>query len=328
MSEETDWCSRQQSRYKHLQTINRPAVPPDHCHPEKSMSRRFLALIPLICGLATISIRGLDARGIIQIQGSDTLVPVAVAWAERFHQTHADIAIAVTGGGTTTGIAALLDRTVDLANASREIKPAELEQGQQRQVSPVAHVVGFDSLAVFVHKDNPLNAISIQELSEIYGEKGTLHHWSQLGVEVPGCVDQKLVSLNRHRASGTRTYFRQKVLGEDRSFFPGSRDLPNSNDVIERLAETPCAIGYSGLAYDTPRVKMLKIAHMKGDTPVAASAENALNNSYPITRPLFIYSNGPPQGDIKTYLDWILGQEGQCLIRARGYAPVRPVECR
>lgn len=264
-------------------------------------------------------------RTVLQNKGSDTLVNVAQAWAEAYKKVNPKLAIAVTGGGSGTGLSALINGTVDIANASRSIKDKEVEAAKKRGINPVEHTVGYDALAVFVHKDNPKKQFSLEELAGIYGEGGKTDKWSQLGVKVPGCDSDEIVRVSRQNNSGTYAYFKETVLGEGGEYKLGSRDMHGSKDVVDLVTKTPCAIGYSGLAYATPNVTMVCIT--KGDTCINPSVETAVDKSYPIARPLFMYTNGEPQGAIKTYLDWVKSDTGQCIIRHKGYAPARGVTC-
>jgi phosphate transport system substrate-binding protein len=265
-----------------------------------------------------------SSRKLIENKGSDTLVNVAQAWAEEYRTVNPSLAIAVTGGGSGTGIAALINGTVDIANSSRQIKDSEIAQARANGQEPVEHVVGFDALAIFVHKDNPLDEISLGQLAEIYGEEGTFESWPQLNVQVPGCRDQEVIRVSRQNNSGTFAYFREAVL-EDGDFKLGSRDMHGSKDVVDLVHATACAIGYSGLAYANDGVKMPCINN--GTTCVAPSVEAALDGSYPIARPLFMYTNGQPTGAVKEYLDWIMSDVGQCIIQEKGYAPATTVNC-
>lgn len=267
------------------------------------------------------------ARTVIQNKGSDTLVNVAQAWAENYQNVDADVAVAVSGGGSGTGIAAMINGTVDIANASRQMKRKEVDQAKSRGQDPVEHIVGYDALAVFLHPDNPLDSIGIPQIAEIYGEEGETERWGQLGVEVPGCKDQEIILVSRQNNSGTYAYFRKAVLGGKRDYKLGTRDMHGSKDVVHLVEKTPCAIGYSGLAYATDHVKMPCIDSAEGADCVHPSVATASDGSYPIARPLFMYTNGEPQGEIKSYLDWILSDEGQCIILDKGYAPVRAVQC-
>ena len=291
-------------------------------------SRQLLATMVVLV-LAGCSRPGGDGsrRGLIQNKGSDTLVNVAQAWAEAYQNVDDSIAVAVTGGGSGTGIAALINGTVDIANASRAMKDKEIELAQNNGHTPVQFIVGYDALAVYVHKDNPIDELSIEQLAELYGEHGTIDNWSQLGVEVPGCEGQEIVRVSRQNNSGTYVYFREAVLGERRDYKLGSRDMHGSKDVVDLVEHTPCAIGYSGLAYKTPSIKAACVSKAEGEACVDPSTATAIDGSYPIARPLFMYTRGEPTGDVKTYLDWILSDDGQCIIADKGYAPVRDVDC-
>ncbi len=265
-----------------------------------------------------------EARTVLQNKGSDTLVNVAQAWAEEYQKINSDIAVAVSGGGSGTGIAAMINGTVDIANASRKMKDKEKKMAKDRGQNPVEHVVGYDALAVFIHKDNPMKTFTIEQLADIYGRKGKARKWSDLGVTVPGCEDE-IVVVSRQNNSGTYAYFKKAVLGKDK-FKNGTLDMHGSKDVVDLVEKTPCAIGYSGLAYATDHVQMACIS--KGGAPcVSPSVDTAGDGSYPVARPLMMYTNGEPQGDIKTYMDWIMSDEGQCIILNKGYAPVRAVKC-
>ena len=284
---------------------------------------RFIIIVFVIFILASMS----HARTVIQNKGSDTLVNVAQAWAEIYQGKNADIAIAVTGGGSGTGIAALINGTVDIANASRKIKSKEKRLAKKHGHDPIEFIVGYDALAVFIHHDNPMKSISLEELSEIYGEDGKNVNWGNLGLQIPGCEGQKIVRVSRQNNSGTYAYFRKTVLGKRRDFKQGSLDMHGSKDVVDLVEKTPCAIGYSGLAYATDHIKLACISEKKGDTCINPSVASASDGSYPIARPLMMYTNGQPKGKIKKYLDWILSDEGQCVIFKKGYAPIRSVQC-
>ena len=288
------------------------------------------ALIVLLlgaCGRPSGDGGGGAQRALIQNKGSDTLVNVAQAWAENYKDVNPNVAVAVTGGGSGTGISAMINGTVDIANASRKMKQKEIDLAKQNDVDPIEHVVGFDALAVYLHHDNPAEEMSIEQLAGIYGEGGTTDTWSQLGLTVPGCDSDEIVRVSRQNNSGTYVYFQEAVLGKERDYRMGSRDMHGSKDVVDLVEKTPCAIGYSGLAYATEHVKMACIAQEDGGPGVSPSVDTAIDRSYPIARPLFMYTSGAPQGAVKEYLDWILSDAGQCIILEKGYAPVRAVEC-
>ena len=260
----------------------------------------------------------------IQNAGSDTMVNLAQAWAESYASLEQKISVEVSGGGSGTGIAALINGTVDIANCSRSMKPSEIEKAVQNTgKEPKELIVGFDALAVYVHKENPLEKISLQQLADIYGEQGQMTTWSKLDIQYAACKSDEIIRVSRQSNSGTYVYFREAILGKTGDFKLGSRDLHGSKDVVELVANTPCAIGYSGMGYATDHVKMLKVSKKDGAQAAGPSVENTLNGTYPIARPLYIYSLGEPSGDVKKYLDWILSEAGQSIVSKSGYVPVQ-----
>jgi phosphate transport system substrate-binding protein len=289
--------------------------------------KRLSVLFLLLFAAAACGGGGGSSRTLIQNKGSDTLVSVAQAWAEAYKEVNADVAVAVTGGGSGTGISAMINGTVDIANASRKMKSSELDAARANGIDPVEHIVGFDALAVYLHPDNPIDTMSISQLAEIYGEGGEIDTWSQLGVTVPGCSSDEVVRVSRQNNSGTYVYFQEAVLGTDRDYRLGSRDMHGSKDVVDLVENTPCAIGYSGLAYATDHVKTASIMISDDAPAVAPSIDTAIDGSYPIARPLMMYTAGQPTGVVGTYMEWILGETGQCIILEKGYAPVQSVNC-
>lgn len=266
-----------------------------------------------------------SGRSVIQNKGSDTLVNVAQAWAENYKTVDANVGVAVAGGGSGTGISALINGTVDLANASRKMKQKEIDLAKSKGIDPVEHVVGFDALAVFVHPSNPIESITLEQLAAIYGENGATDNWSQMNLTIPGAADGKIIRVSRQNNSGTYAYFKKAVLGKGKEYKLGSLDMHGSKDVVDLVAKTPGAIGYSGLAYATPEVKMVPVLTKEG-TPITPSTASAADGTYPIARPLLMYTSGQPQGTVKKYLDWILSQAGQKIILDKGYAPVVKIQ--
>jgi phosphate transport system substrate-binding protein len=276
----------------------------------------------ICCGLA-------QATGnVILTKGSDTLFMVAQAWAEAYDRVNPAVTVSVGGGGSGTGFDAMLRGLVDIANASRRINTFELERANRLGLKPVEHTVGYDALAVYVHKDNPLSSISFKQLEEIFGSGAKISKWTGLGVEVPGCKDQTIVRVGRQNSSGTYAYFRDAILARSHRFDLGILDMLSSKDVVHLVEKTPCAIGYSGLAYATPKVKMMCVASDENSSCTLPSITSASNGSYPIARPLFMYANEMSRGVITDYINWVLGQEGQCILLDKGYAPVRPIDCK
>lgn len=284
-------------------------------------------LLPL-CLLAALGCGRGDSgsRTLIQNKGSDTIVNVAQAWAEAYKTVNPNVAVAISGGGTGTGISALINGTVDIANASRRMTESEIAEARAKGHDPVEFIVGYDALAVYLHHDNPVAQLTLAQLAEIYADGGAIENWAQLGVSVPGAKDDHIVRVSRQNNSGTYAYFKEAVLGKQREYKLGSLDMHGSKDVVDLVARTPGAIGYSGLAYATPEVKLVPIARSEGEAPVAPTVETARDGSYPIARPLFMYTAGQPTGAVKAYLDWILSDAGQRILRDKGYAPVRQLD--
>jgi phosphate transport system substrate-binding protein len=265
---------------------------------------------------------------IIRVEGSDTMVNVAQAWAERYHATNPDISVQVLGGGSGVGIASLTDGNCDLANSSRDISEKETAAIRaKRGQDPKEHIVGYDALAVYVHPANPLDAISLEELAEIYGDGGKTKNWSQLGIDHRSHGRDVIVRVGRQNSSGTYTYFREAVLGKKRDFMLGSIDRSGSKDVVALVARTPQAIGYSGMGYAMPGVvKMLRVSKRRGEPGVAPTVPNARNRSYPLTRALQVYTVGEPDGPAADYLQWMTSPPGQRIVVELGYVPMRELE--
>lgn len=260
----------------------------------------------------------------VQNKGSDTMVNVAQAWAELYQSVESGVSVEVSGGGSGTGVAALIRGTVDIANASRDIREEEAAQVRHNTgLEPMEFTVGYDALAVYVNQANPLDAVDFEHLSAIYAEGGTLTKWSQLGVRVPGCVSDTIVRISRQSSSGTYDFFRERVL-DRHDFKLGSLDLSGSKEVVELVSTTPCAIGYSGMGYATPHVKMLKVARIAGGVPHAPTVNATWSEDYPIARSLHMYTVGQPSGPVKAYIDWVLSGDGQRVLEQSGYVPLPP----
>jgi phosphate transport system substrate-binding protein len=260
---------------------------------------------------------------VIQNIGSDTMVNLAQAWAETYAKSAPNVSVEVSGGGSGVGIAALINGTAEIANCSRKIEPDEAAKAKSQGREPEEFLVGYDGLAVYVHKDNPLNQISLEELSEIYREGGNINHWAQLGVNnIPGSKSDDIIRVSRQNNSGTYHYFRETVVGKKADFKQGSLDMNGSKDVVELIAKTPGAIGYSGLGYATPDVKILKISIKKGEPGTLPSIPTVHDKSYPISRPLFMYTPGEPSPQVKAYITWIMSAAGQKIVEQTGYVPL------
>lgn len=258
----------------------------------------------------------------IQNKGSDTMVNLAQAWAEEYHKVAPDVDVEISGGGSGVGIAALTKGTIDIANASRNLKPDEMEKAKKNTgKEPKEFIVGYDALAIYVHKDNPLNEITLDQIAQIYAEGGKITKWSDLGVTIPGASSDEVVRVSRQSSSGTYEFLREHVLNK-KDFKLGSRDMNGSKEVVDLVGSTPTAIGYSGMGYATPAVKMLKVKKTVNDPACEPSVANTLSKNYPIARSLQVYTLGEPEGAVKDYVHWMMSEAGQRIVEATGYVPL------
>lgn len=260
---------------------------------------------------------------IIQNKGSDTIVNLAQAWAEEYKKVKPNVAIAVSGGGSGTGIAALINGTVDIANSSRAMKDEEREDALKNNGKTVTEfVVGMDALAVFVHPKNPLEGLSLEELACIYGEGGKCIYWSDVrGTVVPGCQGNKIIRVSRQSNSGTYQYFREAILGKKHDLKLGSMDLNGSREAIDLIEKTPCAIGYSGMGYLSKHVKAFCIQKTKDSECIPPTLKTAMDKSYPISRELYMYTSGEPSQEVKDYMNWTQSDEASKITINAGYVP-------
>jgi phosphate transport system substrate-binding protein len=279
-------------------------------------------LILTACGPDASSETASDSQAkYIENKGSDTIVNLALAWAETYQSTHPDVRISVTGGGSGTGIAALINGTVDLANASRRIKEEEIEEAQGNGVDPLEHIIARDAIAVIVNPENPVSELTLQQIADIYS--GKINNWSEAGGE-----DRPIVRLSRETNSGTHVYFLETVLrlgnSKDKTLF--SMDtllLPSSEGIIVEVRQNPNAIGYDGLGYVPHDLKMIAIAKEAGAPYVLPSIPTVNDKSYPIARDLYMYTDGESTGVVKDYLDWIFSAEAQEIVAELGFVPVK-----
>jgi phosphate transport system substrate-binding protein len=289
---------------------------------KKSALTAVIYYLPALLMLNCVNKRNGSSGTVIQVKGSDTMVNIAQAWAEQYKTIVPSVEIEVSGGGSGVGISALLKGAIDIANASRNIKKGEAEMAEKNTgKKPFEIIAGYDALAVFVHKNNPLNNISVEQLSQIFVEDGQITRWSQLGITIPGVKDDRIIRISRQSSSGTYEFFRKKIL-LDRDFKLGSCDMNGSKEVVELVAATKTAIGYSGMGYASHGVKMLSIAVEQDGVAVAPTVENTLNHTYILARSLLMYTLGKPTGAAAGYILWILSAQGQKIVEENGYVPV------
>lgn len=285
-----------------------------------------LILLALMAGACTgpdagsASEQGTARAQTVQNKGSDTLVNLALAWAETYMGVHSDVRISVTGGGSGTGIAAMINGTVDLANASRAMKQEEIDAARKNGIEPVEHVVARDAIAVVLHPSNPVQGLTLQQVSDIY--TGKITNWLEVGGE-----DRPIVLLSRESNSGTYVYFLEEVIrgGEesDLLFSPDTLLMPSSEGISAEVRQNPNAIGYDGLGYVTHDQKMVGMAVEAGKPYVLPAVDSVNDGTYPISRDLYMYTAGEPAGPVKAFLDYILG-DGQSLVPELGFVPLKP----
>lgn len=284
----------------------------------------FLLLISILisaCGNSNSAQSAQNAASAyIENKGSDTIVNLALAWAEKYQAAHPEVRISVTGGGSGTGIAALINGTVSIANASRKIKAEEVQEAKSKGIQPVEHIIARDAIAVIVNPENPVSQLTLQQISDIYS--GKIANWSEVGGE-----DRPIVRLSRETNSGTHVYFLETVLrlGEkdNKTFFSSNTLLlPSSEGIINEVRQNPNAIGYDGLGYVPKDLKMIAIAQKAGEAYILPSADTVNDKTYAIARDLYMYTSGEPTGTIKDYLDWIVSDEAQQIVTELGFVPI------
>jgi len=252
------------------------------------------------------------------------MVNLALAWAERYQSAHPDLSLSVTGGGSGTGIASLVNGTVDIANASRAMTADEKKQAEANGITPVEFTVARDAIAVIVNPQNPVRRLTLQQISDIYS--GKINNWSEVGGD-----QRPIVRLSRETNSGTHVYFLQMVirLGDSKNTTLFSTDtllLPSSEGIINEVRQNPNAIGYDGLGYVPPDLmdSLIAVGRDASGPYVIPSIATVNDNSYPVARDLYMYTAGEPSGAIKDYMAWILSAEAQTIVANLGFVPVKP----
>jgi len=267
---------------------------------------------------------GTELSGSINIIGSNTVTPLSTVWAEEFMVMHPKVSIGVSGPGSGAGIAALINGTTDVCQASRKIKQKEIDEAKANGIETYEIQVATDALCVVVNPANPVSELTIVQLSAIY--TGKITNWNEVGGN-----DTTIVVLSRDTNSGTHVFFKEHVVqmkgldSEDKSLEYGPKVLflPSTEEGISEVARNPNAIFYPGLGYVTDEVKILAIRKTVDDAGVLPSVATALDGTYPVARPLLFYTNGTPGGVIKTFIDYCLSAEGQAKVTEVGYVPLK-----
>ena len=262
-----------------------------------------------------------SGKNSLQIKGSDTMVNLVQAWAEKFMEKNPQEFIAVTGGGSGTGLSSLISGTCDIAMSSRTVKEKEVALAKQKGINPYEIKVALDGLAVVVSPKNPVSKLTVDELARVF--TGKIMNWKEVGG-----ANAKIVILSREVNSGTHVYFKEHVLrkGDPNSkeeFSPSALMLPSSQAIADEIAQNPAAIGYYGMGYISPKQKPVSVAMDRKSEYVAPTVQNVINGKYPISRPLFLYTNSVPQGLVKKFVDFALSQEGQNLVLKTDFVPIK-----
>lgn len=272
--------------------------------------KRIIALVLLLTFTSS-----LFAGEVITVKGSDTMVILAQRWAEIYMKKNPDVTIQVTGGGSGTGISALINGTTDICNASRPMKPAEKQKLKLRFSTLGVEVkTAKDGIALYVNEKNPVKVLTIAQIKDIY--TGKITNWKQVGGN-----DARIILYSRENNSGTYVYFKENVL-DDEDYSPSCQNMPGTAALVNAVAKDPNGIGYGGSAY----AKGINEVAVKADANSEAflpNAQNVKEGKYPVTRFLYMYLKSKPTGAMKEYIDWILSEEGQSIVTKVGYFPLK-----
>jgi phosphate transport system substrate-binding protein len=252
---------------------------------------------------------GTALAGNISMNGSTTVLPIAQKTAEAYMKEHPDTKISISGGGSGNGIKALIDKTTDIANSSRAIKKEEMEQAKAKGSDPVEFIVAFDCIVPVVHPSNPIKNITVDQLKALY--KGEIRNWKEIGG-----ADKPVVIISRDTSSGTYEVWEEKIMKKER-VFPGALLQASNGAIVQAVSKNPNAVGYIGLGYMDNSVKMLSVNGITG------SKETTLNKSFPVSRPLYMYTPVKPAGDIKKFMDFVISDKGQKLVEEEGFIPLK-----
>lgn len=274
---------------------------------------RFLSALSSLLLVSTSSAAVL--AGPVTIKGSDTMVILGQRWAEEYMKGHPDAKIQVTGGGSGTGISALINGTTDICQASRDMKETEKEKLRERyKTSPVEIPVAKDGLSVYVNSSSPIEVLSLEQMRLLFTGKVT--NWKEVGGP-----DAKVVLYSRENSSGTYVFFKEEVLkGADYS--PRAQTLPGTAAVVNAVSKEKLGIGYGGAAY-AKGIKILKIKKDEGSPAVGPEEQNVKSGTYPLARPLYFYLRDRASGELKSFVDWVLSAEGQAIVAKVGYFPIK-----
>lgn len=287
-------------------------------------SAAFLAVVVILtvsCAAIFVSDVLSESQGSIQIKGSDTMVNLGQAWAEEFNKANPAVNVAVTGGGSGTGIAALISGTCDIAECSRAMEPKEIGHAEAKGVNPVQQVVALDGIAVVVNPKNPVKNMTMDQLRDIF--MGNVKNWKEFGGK-----DAPIVMLSREVNSGTHLFFKEHVLRRGNAkapeeFSPYALLMPSSQAIADEVANNEEAIGYYGMGYISSAQKTIAVAKDANSPYIEPTVEVVKLNIYPISRPLYIYTNGEPKDVTKKFVEFVFSKDGQEIVRELDFVPVK-----
>ncbi|GHT35622.1 phosphate ABC transporter substrate-binding protein [Endomicrobiia bacterium] len=288
------------------------------------MKKILIVLLFIFCGALAVVFHTCSstqsAGESIQVKGSETIVNLIQVWAEDFAEKYPTCNISVTGGGSGAGFASLINGTCAIAISSRQIEEKERLLAKSKNIDLVGSKVGLDGLAVLVNKNNPVNELTMGQLRDIFTAKIT--NWKEIGGE-----DGKIVILSRESNSGTHIFFKEHVLGNNdeiskNEFSEHSLMLSSSRAIYDEICQNPNALGYVSMGFVSNKVKAISIAKSEKNEYIYPTPENVRNKKYPISRPLYLYTNGSPQGIVKTFIDYALSDAGQKVVSETDFVSI------
>jgi phosphate transport system substrate-binding protein len=274
-----------------------------------------LTLLLAACGGGNAGSEQQSAAKSIAVKGSDTVLPLSQKEAEEYMKANPQAAITIVGGGSGTGITALLDGTTGVCMSSRDLKMEEKLKFSEKQIDVTTAIVGYDALSAIVHPENPVSRLTREQLENIF--TGEFTNWKQVGGP-----DMPIVAYSRESSSGTYEFFKEHVM-DKKNYASSVLNMPATGAIVQSISQTKGAIGYIGIAYNTGSVKSLKVSYDGGTTFVAPSIEGAKDKSYPIARPLYYFYNTAKAADVKAFVDYVLSDTGQKIVADAGYVPIR-----
>jgi len=269
------------------------------------MKKSIILSIIIVC--VSVVIAGEKTK--LRVEGSTTVLPIAQLAAEEFMNANPNVTISIQGGGSGVGIASLMDKNCDIAISSRAMKDDEIKNAIAKGVNPVAHIVAMDGIAIILHPSNKVSSLTVEQIRKIY--TGKISNWKEVGG-----ADRKIIIISRDTASGTYEAFSKLALDGEKVRKDALMNASNKA-IATTVENTPDGIGYVGIGYVTGKVKAITVEK------VSCTKKSVLTKAYPLSRPLFMYTNGKPKGAVKEFIDFILSEEGQELVETVGYVGLK-----